>query len=306
MTDIRSQVPSADAPAPAAPPPAAPPPAAPPPAAPAHAGVRPPGAHRSTTRWNQRRRMIAFGALALLLAALLTIKHSRRSTSWRLFPPPQAVHDPNWIEPEGIVLHNSDTPSRLADGPVNAHFLERMHHHDHPSWATEFEGKTYYIGYHYVILPDGTIEKGRPDHCLGCHAKKHNHWLGICLVGAFESIRTHWRPSRPTAPQLRSLVLLCEHLMDEYHIPSDRVMRHRDVQGGTLCPGVRFPYAAVMAQLRSYEASHRLRSLANGVQLPPAPALGIRDGGPAVDNSLQRVPAVLRTVLPRGPVVLRG
>lgn len=40
------------------------------------------------------------------------------------------------------------------------------------------------IGYHYVILPDGTIEKGRALGKPGAHAKGHNHdSIGTCLIG---------------------------------------------------------------------------------------------------------------------------
>lgn len=197
----------------------------------------------------------------------------------RRITPPAHPHELNWIDPKGIVIHNSDTPARLEDGPVTAKLLNRMHHDDHPDWITVFEGHTYYIGYHYVILPNGVIQKGRPDHCVGCHAKKHNDWLGICLVGAFQSDHTHWWPERPTAAQLRSLVALCERLMDEYHIPLDRVKRHRDVQPGKLCPGVRFPYGAVMAELGRYVDAERRRERTGGLQLASHP--GFRTGSGA-------------------------
>ncbi|MCA1595207.1 MAG: peptidoglycan recognition protein family protein [Chloroflexi bacterium] len=261
-----------------------------------------------SSSWFRRPAWLASAVLAAVvaLAAILSPHGQHHALLRRIRLPTPVPHEEYWIEPEGIVLHNSDTPSRMADGPVNAHLLERMHRHDHPSWATEFEGKTYYIGYHYVILPDGRVQKGRPDHCLGCHARKHNHWLGICVVGAFESIRHHWWPSRPTEPQIRSLVQLCEQLMDEYDIPLDRVKRHEDVQPGTLCPGVRFPYAAIMAQLRSYEMARQERSLANGVQFSPAPALGVRGDRPALGDRVPGESRLLRTVLPRRSLVLRG
>ena len=51
---------------------------------------------------------------------------------------------------------------------INAARLEEIH--KKRGFGIEFEGKKYHIAYHYVILPDGTIEKGRPDHCEGAHA----------------------------------------------------------------------------------------------------------------------------------------
>ena len=107
-----------------------------------------------------------------------------------------------------------------------------------------------------AILPDGTVQKGRPDHCIGCHAPHFNTWLGICVVGNFDpSNHHHWKPSRPTARQLASLIALCERLMSEYHFGPDHVLRHRDTKQ-TWCPGRRFPYAAVIARLREYAATH--------------------------------------------------
>lgn len=153
---------------------------------------------------------------------------------------------PKYPDPPGIVLHSSDSPGSVHGLPINAARLELIYSDDHPTWATTFEGKVYHIGYHYVILPDGTIEKGRPDHCIGCHAPHYNTWLGICVIGCFDPSSHHnWKPSRPTRAQLTSLISLCERLMSQYHIPPERVLRHRDTKR-TWCPGRRFPYAAIM------------------------------------------------------------
>ena len=110
------------------------------------------------------------------------------------------------------------------------------------------------IGYHYVILANGVVQAARPENCLGAHARTHNDWLGICLVGGFSTNR-HWQPERPTARQMRSLVALCERLMSKYHIPPVYVKRHRDINN-TWCPGDRFPYRRLMAELKRYAAVH--------------------------------------------------
>lgn len=40
------------------------------------------------------------------------------------------------------------------------------------------------IGYHYLILVDGTVEAGRPLSAIGAHCKGHNaHSVGVCYVG---------------------------------------------------------------------------------------------------------------------------
>lgn len=40
----------------------------------------------------------------------------------------------------------------------------------------------YPVGYHYIIFPDGWVEQGRVEGCLGAHATGHNPSIGICLV----------------------------------------------------------------------------------------------------------------------------
>ena len=40
------------------------------------------------------------------------------------------------------------------------------------------------VGYHFVILKDGTIELGRPLENIGAHCKGQNtHSVGTCLIG---------------------------------------------------------------------------------------------------------------------------
>ena len=70
-----------------------------------------------------------------------------------------------------ITVHCSASPQNRGDTAATIH-----------AWHREqgWDG----IGYHYVILEDGTIEKGRPDYWRGAHVKGHNDAnLGICLIG---------------------------------------------------------------------------------------------------------------------------
>jgi N-acetylmuramoyl-L-alanine amidase len=191
-----------------------------------------------------RRRVFAglFVCLALAGGGLL-LRHPPRAP----IPPPRRVqsHDPT-----GIVIHHSATPGIVHGQYVGAAFLDRGH--QRRGFAVRYRGKLYHIGYHYVIREDGTIEPGRPEHCPGAHAKTRNDTLGICLVGNFSTAHNphFWTPSQPTEAQLRSLVWLCGRLMAKYHIPPERVIRHRDVRD-TDCPGDRFPFAWLQAQLAS-------------------------------------------------------
>lgn len=43
------------------------------------------------------------------------------------------------------------------------------------------------IGYHYLILPDGTVQKGRDLNTVGAHCLSHNkNSIGICYVGGLD------------------------------------------------------------------------------------------------------------------------
>lgn len=200
-----------------------------------------------------RRRLFAFAVAAVLL--ILATKGSFRSRP-PIRPSPATAPAPTETGPPGIVLHASDTPARVHGIPINAARLEAIHKKDHPDWAVTYRGKTYYIGYHYIILPDGRVEPGRPERCPGAHARRFNDWVGVCVVGAFSSVEKHaWWPSTPTPQQVRSVIALCEQLMLRYHIPVENVKRHRDVNV-TWCPGGRFPYAQIVQELSRFQALH--------------------------------------------------
>jgi len=51
-------------------------------------------------------------------------------------------------------------------------------------------GRVYHLGYHFMIFPDGTVKQGRPEHCVGAHAKSFNSYLGIALIGDFSTRAT--------------------------------------------------------------------------------------------------------------------
>ena len=208
--------------------------------------------------FGRRRRQRRARAAALCVISLIVVFCVWCSVAlhgWRHTTPARSSL-PQYPDPPGIVLHASLSPGKVHGVPIDAARLEEIHAEDHPNWATTFEGKVYHIGYHYVILPDGTVQQGRPDHCIGCHAPHYNTWLGICVVGCFDpSVHRHWKPSRPTAAQFAALISLCERLMSQYHIPPENVLRHRDTKQ-TWCPGRRFPYEAVMAKLKQYAVGH--------------------------------------------------
>lgn len=152
--------------------------------------------------------------------------------------------------PRGIVIHHTAS-SGYRDGKLlDAAAIDADHQKQ--GWSIEYKGKTYHIGYHYVILADGTVEAGRPEEVRGAHAAGYNDHLGICLVGNFSSSGNpggRMRPSRPTEQQLDALVGLLRELMDRYDFDIEDIHPHREF-GQTACPGDRFPFDEVLDRLR--------------------------------------------------------
>ncbi len=93
------------------------------------------------------------------------------------------------------------------------------------------------VGYHVVILKDGTIQYGRPIDSQGAHAEGYN-WcsLGVCVVGYFhkDNVNKGQYPYKPTDAQLKSLVELLTNWKRK--IPNGKIIGHREVNA-TACPG---------------------------------------------------------------------
>ena len=81
------------------------------------------------------------------------------------------------------------------------------------------------IGYHYVIFPDGKIEKGRPEYQAGAHCKGFNaHSIGVCYIGGLDE-KGNSADTRTDAQKM-SLLCLLNQLEEKYHCP---ICGHRDL-----------------------------------------------------------------------------
>jgi len=151
----------------------------------------------------------------------------------------------NTIHPVGIIIHHAAVPPFPDRRAIDSSVIDEIHRER--GFHAFYWGRLYHIGYHYVILPDGTVQSGRPEHCQGAHAEGYNSYIGICLVGDFSS-RDNPNGERgltvPTAAQMRALTDLCRSLSERYHIPVGQILAHKDVNPNTECPGDRFPLAA--------------------------------------------------------------
>ncbi len=164
-------------------------------------------------------------------------------------------HGPHWsymlLHPRapGVIVHHSATDARAGGGNVNAALLDEAH--SRRGWEIRDSHNTYHIGYHFVILPDGTVERGRPEWLPGAHARGNNHYLGICLVGNFSSQANAdgtQQPARPTAAQLAALNSLLKELMQRHGFSPEDVYAHSEF-GVTECPGDRFHIEEVRRRL---------------------------------------------------------
>lgn len=88
------------------------------------------------------------------------------------------------------------------------------------------------IGYHYLVMLDGTVKQGRPLTMTGAHCKGHNaHSIGVCYVGGLDS-RMKPKDTRTEAQRkaLRSLVCRLKQ-----QFPGAKVYGHRDF-AAKACP----------------------------------------------------------------------
>ena len=117
-----------------------------------------------------------------------------------------------------IVIHH------IGEIDRNVHAEEVHEWHKNNGWAG--------CGYHFLVLKDGTVERGRPEKMIGAHAQGFNaRSIGINIVGDFEQ-------GEPTAEQIESAAQLIADLSDKYgiSITADNVVGHRDLMP-TDCPG---------------------------------------------------------------------
>lgn len=185
----------------------------------------------------------------LIVCAVLTLSVWGWAFLHRRGTPKPKVVVPGF--PAGIVIHHSATSPVMHGKRVDVSVIDAMHARRGFS-AIGRDGKVYHIGYHYLILQDGTIQPGRPAYLHGQHTRGYNHMLGICLVGNF----ARWSnlgvcgPQTPPAAQLAAAERLTRELMAHYGLTAQQVYLHRDLVA-TACPGEGFPrqrFFAVVAR----------------------------------------------------------
>lgn len=90
------------------------------------------------------------------------------------------------------------------------------------------------IGYHYVILQDGTVQWCYDLNVITYHVGDSNsHAIGICLVGNFIYGKM------PTKPQMQALIELCNYLREHLGMEVNEFKAHQEFPGYSWknCPG---------------------------------------------------------------------
>lgn len=115
-----------------------------------------------------------------------------------------------------IIVHHTASPQNTTVDQI------RDWHVNGNGWSD--------IGYHYIILADGTLERGRNVNRTGAHCKNKNKGsIGVCVTG-----NTSNEP--PTMQQIESLKGTLGMLIEDYLLTRQDVYGHRDF-GATECPG---------------------------------------------------------------------
>jgi hypothetical protein len=136
---------------------------------------------------------------------------------------------------KSIIIHCSATPNGQW---FQAGEIDRWHKERGFKRSDEFRARQNpllaAIGYHFVILINGSVATGRSLDEVGAHAKGFNaKSVGICLIGTDQFTAAQWKALRENVLKLQEHVMLMQG-----DSVAPRVLGHGDLPGvGTSCPG---------------------------------------------------------------------
>jgi hypothetical protein len=134
------------------------------------------------------------------------------------------------MKPEYIIVHHT-----AVSREKNAHQLNATNN-SHRDRGFPRSSTGFWIGYHYLIEPNGALYHPREDSEVGAHCKEESmnyKSLGVSLTGDFDN-------EMPTDKQLSTLATLLTALRIKYHISRSHVKFHRDYASYKSCPGTNF------------------------------------------------------------------
>jgi len=150
--------------------------------------------------------------------------------------------------PQRIIWHHS------ADGS-NTHQFDKINAY-HKTKGFPVSQLGFFVGYHWLIEPDGTVKRARMENEIGAHdAGENTNSIGICLAGNFNL-------SLPTEAQTASASRLLGEIRTRWKIPITRIEPHR-WDDDTDCPGQRLPDIWLVRQYLKRDANIMVRLFIN-------------------------------------------
>ena len=126
------------------------------------------------------------------------------------------------MKPTRIVWHHSADPSKTAQ-------FDKINIGHRNRGFPQSELGTY-VGYHWLIEPDGTLRQSHLETEIGAHDTDENlNSIGICLAGDFTN-------ATPTEAQRATAAKLIGDIRKRWNIPLTRIEPHR-WDDNTACPG---------------------------------------------------------------------
>lgn len=125
-----------------------------------------------------------------------------------------------------LILHCAATPNGRS---FDAEDIDLWHQARGFKRNTRYINEKYplkYIGYHKVILSDGSVENGRQTVEIGAHCKGYNaNSLGVCLVGTDHFTLEQWKTLKDIIVAYRK------------QLPPFLIHGHNEFNSHKTCPG---------------------------------------------------------------------
>lgn len=155
-----------------------------------------------------------------------------------------------------MTIHHTESGTTAGGKVVDATLIGGWHERRHLN--AQYHGAQA-AAYHFIILPDGTVQAGRPLNAPGSGTRNlddNQRSIGVVLVGDFSSVTNHGQdvPGRPTAAQLRALTGLALWAFATFHFGPAQVHGHRE-ESTSDCPGDRFDLNALRTRLAAAQSS---------------------------------------------------
>lgn len=134
-----------------------------------------------------------------------------------------------------IVIHCAATPNGKAFGVTDLDLMHKARAFKRDTQATRnFNPAVKYIGYHYVICLDGTVQSGRGLEEVGAHVQGSNSKsIGICLIGTDKFTREQWFSLRECLINMASKILgrtimTADSMLQSFKDAGISIKGHRD------------------------------------------------------------------------------